>query len=401
LRVLMVYQTARMQGSSAVFRRRAKALAKVLVKQGDEVLLAVPRGEAEEEPLVADRRCRVQEVDLCCSVRGSSGTFRSWLALPGSSRRLAAIARDFRPDVAIVSTHDPFMQIEALRAARAAGALLVAHVPDSWYLLRRFRSERLSPWIKMQLEGWVLRRADRVLCVTETHRRLVRDGYGLRDDRTAVLRNGIDLAEWPALDLPKTADLLHIGPIRVYYDDSLLLRGLARLCEKRPQTRVRFLGVPDGKLAAEQLALAERLNLAEQLDVQGLVAPDEVAKLGAAARLGIVAPPEGMESAVFVKLYEYLAMGLPAVVLGNSEGENAGLVREHGVGLVCPDEETFAEEVSGLLSDRDRLQGLSARARRTAALYDYDRTISEWYESDLLPLVKSRERDCRPSSGDW
>ncbi len=391
MRVLMVYQTARMQGSSAVFYRRAKALARVLVKHGGEVLIVVPEGEAEQRPLVADARCRIQELELCSSVRSSSGILRSWLALPASSARLAAIGRDFRPDAVIVSTHDPFMQIEALRAARAATALLVVHVPDSWCLLRRFRRERVSPWVKMQLEGWVLRRADRVLCVTETHRRLVRDGYGLRDEQTAILRNGIDLAEWPPSDVPKTADLLHIGPLRVYYDDSLLLRGLARLCERRPQTTVRFLGVPDGQLGAEQLALAGRLNLADRLDVQGLVPPDEVARLGAAARLGIVAPPEGMESAVFVKLYEYLAMGLPAVVLGNSEGENARLVREHGVGLVCPDEETFAEQVGDLLSDPDQLQELSARARRTAALYDYDRTISEWYSSDLVPLVESRQ----------
>lgn len=387
----MVYQTARMQGSSAVFHRRAKALARVLVNHGDEVLTVVPSGEAQDKPLIADPRFRLQDVELCSSVRESSGVLRSWLALPASSRRLAGISRDFRPDAVIVSTHDPFMQIEALRAARAAGALLVCHVPDSWCLLRRFREERLSPWAKMQLEGWVLRRADRVLCVTETHRRLVRDGYRLRDQQTAILRNGIELSEWPEITVRKTADLLHIGPVRMYYDGSLLLRGLARLREVRPQMTVRFLGVPDGKLTPAQMALAGRLDVVGHLDVRGLVPPDEVAELGGAAKLGLVAPPEGMECAVFVKLYEYLAMGLPPVVLGNSEGENARLVREHDVGLVCPDEQTFAEQVSDLLAGSGRLEELSRRARQTAALYDYNRTISEWYNSDLLPLLESRQ----------
>ncbi len=392
MRVLMVYQTARMQDTSAVFYRRAKALARVLVEHGNDVLVVVPSGEAGEQPLVDHPRCRVREERLSSSVREAAGILRSWLAVPATSRRAAEISRSFRPDVVVVSTHDPLMQVEALRAARAAAATFVVHVPDSWYLLRRFRPERLSPWVKMQIERCVLRRADRVLCVTETHRRLVRDGYALSDERTAILRNGIEFSEWPALNIEKTADLLHIGPMRAYYDDNLLLRGLARLCELRPQMVARFLGVPDRRFSAEQMALAAKLELLEHMDIVGLVPPAEVPQIGGAARLGVVAPPAGMECAVFVKLYEYLAMGLPAVVL-----ENASLVREHGVGLVCPDADTFAAQVSDVLSSPDRLQELSSRARQTAALYDYGRTIAEWYETDLVPLVHGPGRHGPPS----
>jgi len=390
VRVLMMYQTARLQDTSAVFYRRAKALARVLVERGNDVLVVVPSGEADEQPLVDHPRCRVQEERLSSSVREAAGILRSWLAVPATSRRAAEISRSFRPDVVLVSTHDPFMQVEALRAARAAAATFIVHVPDSWHLLRRFRPERLSPWAKMQIERHVLRRADRVLCVTETHRRLVRDGYGLSDERTAILRNGIEFSEWPALNLEKTADLLHIGPLRAYYDNNLLLRSLAKLRAVRPQMVARFVGVPDRRFSAEQMALAAKLELLEHMEIMDLVPPAEVPRVGGAARLGVVAPPPGMECAVFVKLYEYLAMGLPVVVLGNTDGENASLVREHDVGLVCPDEDAFAAQVNDVLSSPDRLQGLSARARETAALYDYGRTVAEWYETDLVPLVQDR-----------
>jgi glycosyltransferase involved in cell wall biosynthesis len=187
---------------------------------------------------------------------------------------------------------------------------------------------------------WALRRADRVIAVSEPLAALART-LGAPPERVRVIGNGVDL-DWfrpmsgtaarQALGVDDRATLIvsvgHLAPVKGF---DLLLRVLQPLAAERPDLKLVIVGgaaPTSGGYPARLASRIERLGSSGLVSVTGPVDRRQVALWLNAADLFVLASErEGSSNA----LREAMACGCPAVAsdVGDASvvvGQNAGLI---------------------------------------------------------------------------
>ncbi|QNF95402.1 glycosyltransferase family 4 protein [Janibacter sp. YB324] len=167
-----------------------------------------------------------------------------------------------------------------------------------------------------------------------------------------------------------------VGTLKPWHGVEVLVEAFARLARTDDGTRLRLVG--DGPQRAAIEAQAERLAVADRVDLVGAVAPERMPEELARMDLA-VAPYPQLPDFYFspLKLYEYLAAGLPVVA---SDIGPVGEVLDGGhLGvLVTPGDETeLAAALAGLRSDAALRAELGDLGRRAAvSRHDWSLVVS-------------------------
>ena len=218
-----------------------------------------------------------------------------------------------------------------------------------------------------------VRRADRVLAVSERTRDDLVELYGIDESKIVVTPNGVDPVfspEGARRNGPPYA--LFVGALHVRKDPTAAIEALALISE---DLKLVFAG-PDKGAGAEARQARDRLGLGDRVEFAGHVAKEELPALyRGAACLVLPSRYEGFG----LPVVEAMASGTPVVA------SNAGALPEIAGGaaiLVEPgDPAALAEGIERAVADRDRLvrAGLE-RARQFS-----------WTETALKTLDVYRE----------
>jgi len=212
--------------------------------------------------------------------------------------------------------------------------------------------------------------ADGIVCVSAEVARWVEGRRG-RAQGVWVVPNGVDETLFSPCAAPRPAPLPPDGtPVIAFAGSFRPWHGLEELLAAfrilvggaAPDAHLLLVG--DGPSRAELEAEAARAGLAERLHITGLVPHAEVPRWLAGATLA-VAPYPRLDGFWFspLKLYEYLALGLPVVA------SDVGQVREAlgggERGVLCPpgDPAALAEAMAAVIEDRDRANALAEAGR--------------------------------------
>jgi glycosyltransferase involved in cell wall biosynthesis len=231
-----------------------------------------------------------------------------------------------------------------------------------------------------------LRRADFLVCASERQRlfylghlaalgRITPETYEGDDD----LRGLLDLAPFgmdaePPVAGPsmRTDDAERIliwgGGVYSWFDPLNLIRAVAAVAKRKPQTKLFFLGTRHP--GVDQMGIVrESFDLARELGVEGTavvfndswVKYDERSSFLLAADAGVSTHHVHVETtfAFRTRILDYLWAGLPMVV---TEGDSfAELVRDEGLGIVVPAEDVAALEaaIETVLYDVDAAAGFA------------------------------------------
>jgi glycosyltransferase involved in cell wall biosynthesis len=232
------------------------------------------------------------------------------------SQQAAARVAAFRPEV-IYERLALFGDV-GMALAAATGA---AHVVEINALLTREE----AAWRNLRLADEAVRRelaviagADLRVAVSEEVATAVRDMAS--DATTVVVPNGVDVELFGKLPMragaraelgvpPDAFAMCFTGTIRPWHGLDVALRALAHL----PQQYM-LVVAGDGEIRGELEALAGSLNVAERVRWLGHVAHERVPTVLAACNVAL-APYPPLEHFAFspLKLYEYLAAGVPVV----------------------------------------------------------------------------------------
>jgi glycosyltransferase involved in cell wall biosynthesis len=212
-----------------------------------------------------------------------------------------------RPDVLHVHTGQALLlEITAL-AARLRGIGYIAH--QHLVLRPSTRAGRvLVPAYQRLLYGPSLRRAHRVICLTEAMRDETIRRYGVDPARIAVVPNGVDTTRVsPTLVLRRDDELLFIGRLTSQKNAGALIGAAAVLRDRGRPVRVRIVG--DGE---------DRARLEEQVRALGL--PDVVfegrldaGQVGEAYRRATALVMPSTHEGMPLVLLEAMASGTPVV----------------------------------------------------------------------------------------
>jgi glycosyltransferase involved in cell wall biosynthesis len=281
-------------------------------------------------------------------------------------RKVRRAIAEFQPDL-IYERYNLFLP-SGIRAARAAAVPILLEINAPLYEERsRFGGlhlHRLAKWS----EEYVWRNADAVLPVTEVLAGRVR-AAGVPDERIHVIPNGINESEFSNLPLPAEAKkwlglegrcvLGFVGFMRDWH-------GLERVVEfmsksDRPDLHALFVGDGPARAAVERRAC--ELGLKQRVTITGVVQRGEVPAVLAA--FDVALQPAVVEYASPLKLFEYLAVGLPVLA---PDAPNIREVLQDGVNSILfdPDDDlAFARGLARLCEDDGLRRRLGAAARTT------------------------------------
>ena len=282
-----------------------------------------------------------------------------------------------------LSTWRPDLVYERYALTSVAGSLLarrlgVPHILEVNAPLAaeeaRYRGLRLG-WLAHTVERWVLRRADRVVVVSDAladHARRL----GVSRSRILVLPNAVDRELFhPQLDGRSVREQFGLdddfvvgftGTLKPWHGIPDLIRAVAESGDGLAGAHVLIVG--DGPLREELAALAVDLAVGDRVHFTGHVPHAEVGRYVAACNV-LTAPYGPMEDHWFspLKVAEYLAAGRPVVAsaigqVATRYGPSSGVV------LVPPgDPAALGRELAILATDPLRRRTLGEAAAVTAS----------------------------------
>jgi glycosyltransferase involved in cell wall biosynthesis len=253
-----------------------------------------------------------------------------------------------------------------------------------------------------QAERWTLGCADAVLAVSE----LLRDyaiSLGADPDRVHVVPNGVDAGRfhpgesdlgtrerWGLGDGPV---LGFVGGLRPWHGVKVLPAMLEQLAPSYPGLKLAIVG--DGPLRGDLERDVRERGLADNAVFTGSLPHEEIAPLIRRFDVALAPYPRPHHDFYFspLKLFEYMACGVPVVAAGLGQIED--VVRDGETGLLySPDEPDALVEACGrLLTDPDlRLRIGSAAAKEIHNYYTWDHN-AERVTTLARSLISARGTD--------
>lgn len=224
-------------------------------------------------------------------------------------------------------------------------------------------------WYKRALLPLVIRGAAAVVTLSEEQRDLVVRRYRARPEDVVVIPNGVGdvhLRRWRSRSAAP-AELLFVGRFARQKNLPRLLRALPLM-----RHRVHLTLVGDGERAGEVRALADELDLGDQVTFLGRRDPEDLPSVYDSADVLVL--PSDREGMPLV-LLEAMANGLP-VVASDVQGLRE-FVGPTGVLVGDPSPQTFAAALDSLVEEPERMPDLSARSRAFAESHAWSRLVRD------------------------
>ena len=235
-----------------------------------------------------------------------------------------------------------------------------------------WRKHRLRTRFWRSVEGFVLRNADSIVCVSSVHREEIRNRLG-SDRRTYIVpcfanESAFDPGRFSKEDVRST---LGISPSEVVFAYSGLVP--VRYDEFNPIFFFSHLGDASGKRLLVLAAFSEtNKETADQVPesmrdrvIVVSVPRHKVPEYLSACDVGILLRKDSIVNHVAspTKFAEYLLCGLPVVITENL-GDASGMVKKDGVGIVVsethPSDPLPEENIRALLSEKTRTRARAA-----------------------------------------
>ncbi|MFZ5822127.1 MAG: glycosyltransferase family 4 protein [Chloroflexota bacterium] len=187
--------------------------------------------------------------------------------------------------------------------------------------------------IARMMELWAYRKCDVLVCVSNTLKEMILDNVNIPSEKILVIPNGVDTIRFdPKKYTPKRLFdgpvLGFVGALVNWHRLDVLLESLANI--RREGIHLNLVVVGDGPMRATWEEQAAQFELQEYTCFTGRVSWDQIPPYIAGFDLGFMGNAKMEIGEMYhspLKLYEYMAMGLPVIA---SSYEDAKKMINHG-----------------------------------------------------------------------
>ncbi|MBI3950640.1 MAG: glycosyltransferase [Acidobacteria bacterium] len=282
---------------------------------------------------------------------GDTFFYWSFRVLP----QCVVLARQHEVEAILASVSPWTTAILGIMLKRILRLPLIVDFRDYWTMWAVKGTHAIRDKLDAHVERWVLRQADRVICV---HQAMADDFKALEPacaGTCCVITNGYDVDDFPPLSPDAhasgleadTCQLTHTG---IAWGDAALplLQALAQLKRENAEKRLRVNFV--GGLPPSSLQFIEDHHLDDVVQIQSRMAHREAIQhmRQADLLLLLIVGNEGGRKWYPGKLFEYMYAGRPVLAVA-PEGIATQLVNEAGIGLTVEPHDT--ERLTGVLRE--------------------------------------------------
>ena len=381
MRILLLWPFFHPDPSGIACAIRGEAFAKYLNKKDVEIFVLVPEKNEVSKDRVVYEGCIVDRVKTYHTIGESHSFILSLLYLPLSVITLIRKVKKIRPNLIIASTPGPFLSFEGLLVAKFLNIPFVFFMADSWHLTRHSHKGFIRTKIKMFIERLCAINADIIFTVTPTLREIISKGYNIPSDNIEIIYSGVDLEHCPRIERSGVVDLIHLGSPRIYYDTVRLIDAFSIINSNLPHTNLKFIGCTDENYVKEIKKYVGKKGLSEKVDFLSAISHEKVPFELSKAKIGVISLIDLPEytSAIGVKVFEYMAAGLPTAYLGPSESEQERLITENSMGIYASNPIEFAEKVTYLLQNKMLMDKMGENGRESISKYDWKTHVENLY----------------------
>ncbi len=304
-----------------------------------------------------------------------------------------------RPDVVLVSSPPLFLGFSGWFVALVRGAPFVLDIRDYWpyaaVALGQLTSRRAIA-LAERLEGFLYRRAAKIIAVTPGMIRLMRE-RGIPEHQIVYVPNGADMDVFSG-DGDRAAagtdggdsglTVLYSGTHGLVHGMDVILDAAERLHQ---DGRFRFLLVGDGADKQRLVGEAARRGLAN-VEFLPSQPPDDLATMMRAADVCVATTDASdfSRGTIPVKIFDYMACARPVVAA--LDGDGRCVVEDSGGGLVVPpgDGRALADALVRLAGDPEERRSLGDRGCAFVKERCSRRALADRME-ETLAAVKTTE----------
>jgi len=356
--------------NAAAFTRRIAGLAGEFALAGRDVMVITPQPSMDSGGSMPFRLLRLRSASAVKSRPGTpmSRIFSNMLF----ALRFIRIMRSERPEHTVVSFHDSFRSLMIVTIAKMAGSKTVFDGQDTWLILSETHTGATRNRIRKSLEKWAMGIADSVTTVSGSLKDMIAEEYGIAADRIHVVYNGANPPPKPP-QMAKDIDLIHNGSPRVYYDTIAFVEALSRVTASGLHPSAVFLGCRDDSYVAQVKEKVKSLGLENDVRFLPPVPHESVAEWLARSRIGVytMTSERPFNVAMGVKIFEYMASGVPVVYMGPQDSELSTFIAASGCGLTAPTSVGLAMAIEELLRNETKRQEMARKALETAKSYSW------------------------------
>ncbi len=207
--------------------------------------------------------------------------------------------------------------LKLLQILKQKNFKIILEIPTSTFL-KEYISDFPKGWYKFfffQLyHKKVYQLTDLIVSIGEMSP--VLKGY---ENKVLVISNGIDLSQVPMLEprtLNNTLNLISVANVAYWHGYDRVIKGLGEYYRKKPERKVYFQVVGDGRELPKLKKLAERLRIEDYVIFHGTKNGEELNELFEKSHIGISSlgnHRKGMFKTSELKIREYCARGIPFI----------------------------------------------------------------------------------------